>query len=150
MNIITHSLMCIHDQKLSHSWDLCAHNAHSFTMQANSDTRRTCPGIHLHTNNKAHSEAHKFSHIYTYIHWHIYVPFHKYSHILIRLQKNINMLTCVFMLTNTFIQTSTHIIHCSKNLLSMDFVLPMNRLKCTLTLSHFCSHAKMFQTKISK
>ena len=56
------------------------------------------------------------------------------------------MLTCVFMLTNTFIQSSTHIFTKAK-IYSQWTALTDDRLKYTLTLSHLCSRAKMLKQK---
>lgn len=83
--------------------------------------RRTCPGIHLHTNNKAHSEAHKFSDIntLTFTDTHICAFPQIQPYINKITQKNINMLTCVH--AHKYLHTDEHThSHCSKNLLSMD------------------------------
>ena len=58
----------------------------------------------------------------------------------------LNTLTCVFMLTNTFVQSSTHMFTKAK-IYSQWTALTDDRLKYTLTLSHLCSRAKMLKQK---
>ena len=105
----------------------------------------------MHTNNKAHSEAHKFTHIntltFTDTHIGAFPQIQPYINKIT--QKDINMLTCVCMLTNTFIQTSTHIFTPAK-IYSQWTALTYEQAQIHTDTVTFMLTCKNVQTKVSK